>query len=108
MYTRYLDEAVPALTEEFGYTNRMQLPTIQKIVLNIGVGEAVDEPKSLDGAVEDLLIITGQGHNSGERGPVLKDAVYHWLELNGDRFVASFFRAPGRYGGEGALWITLR
>jgi large subunit ribosomal protein L5 len=60
MYTRYLDEAVPALKEEFGYTNPMQIPTITKIVLNIGVGEAVDEPKSLDGAVEDLLKITGQ------------------------------------------------
>lgn len=60
MYTRYLEEAIPALKDEFGYTNPMQLPTITKIVLNIGVGEAVDEPKSLDGAVEDLLIITGQ------------------------------------------------
>ena len=60
MYTRYLEEAIPALKEEFGYTNPMQVPTITKIVLNIGVGEAVDEPKSLDGAVEDLLIITGQ------------------------------------------------
>jgi large subunit ribosomal protein L5 len=60
MYTRYLEEAIPALKEEFGYTNPMQVPTITKIVLNIGVGEAVDEPKSLDGAVEDLLKITGQ------------------------------------------------
>ena len=60
MYTRYLEEAIPVLKEEFGYTNHMQLPTIKKIVLNIGVGEAVDEPKSLDGAVEDLQIITGQ------------------------------------------------
>jgi large subunit ribosomal protein L5 len=60
MYTRYLEEAIPALKDEFGYTNPMQIPTIKKIVLNIGVGEAVDEPKSLDGAVEDLQIITGQ------------------------------------------------
>ena len=48
------------LKEEFGYTNPMQIPTIKKIVVNIGVGEAIDEPKSLDGAVEDLRIITGQ------------------------------------------------
>lgn len=60
MYTRYMEEVVPALKEEFGYTNPMQIPAIKKIVLNIGVGEAVDEPKSLDGAVEDLRIITGQ------------------------------------------------
>ena len=38
----------------------MQVPTISKITLNIGVGEAIDEPRSLDGAVEDLKVITGQ------------------------------------------------
>ncbi len=60
MYTRYLEEVVPTLQQEFGYTNLMQVPTISKIALNIGVGEAIDEPKSLDGAVEDLKVITGQ------------------------------------------------
>ena len=60
MYTRYREEVVPALKAEFGYTNPMQVPTISKITLNIGVGEAIDEPKSLDGAVEDLKTITGQ------------------------------------------------
>lgn len=60
MYTRYVEEVIPTLTDEFGYTNPMQVPAIKKITLNIGVGEAVDEPKSLDGAVEDLRIITGQ------------------------------------------------
>ncbi|MCY4464611.1 MAG: 50S ribosomal protein L5 [Chloroflexi bacterium] len=60
MYTRYIEEVVPTLTQEFGYTNRMQVPTISKITLNIGVGEAIDEPRSLDGAVQDLMAITGQ------------------------------------------------
>ena len=60
MYTRYLEEVVPTLTAEFGYTNPMQVPTISKITLNVGVGEAIDEPRSLDGAVEDLKVITGQ------------------------------------------------
>jgi large subunit ribosomal protein L5 len=60
MYTRYQEEVVPTLQQEFGYTNLMQVPTISKISLNVGVGEAIDEPKSLDGAVEDLKIITGQ------------------------------------------------
>ena len=60
MYTRYLEEVVPTLTAEFGYSNPMQVPTISKITLNIGVGEAIDEPRSLDGAVEDLKVITGQ------------------------------------------------
>lgn len=58
--TRYREEIVPNLMQEFGYDNVMQVPRIQKIVVNIGVGEAIDNPKSLDGAVEDLRIITGQ------------------------------------------------
>jgi large subunit ribosomal protein L5 len=57
---RYEDQVMPALMSEFGYDNVMQVPRIQKIVLNIGVGEAIDNPKSLDGAVSDLRAITGQ------------------------------------------------
>lgn len=60
LFKRYREEVVPALMDEFNYQNIMQVPGITKIVVNIGVGEAVDEPKSLDGAVEDLRIITGQ------------------------------------------------
>ena len=52
--------AVPALTEQFGYTNLMQVPKVQKIVINIGMGEAVGNAKALDNAVNDLQIITGQ------------------------------------------------
>jgi large subunit ribosomal protein L5 len=58
--TRYREEVVPALIERFSYDNVMQVPSITKVVVNIGVGEAIDNPKSLDGAVEDLRIITGQ------------------------------------------------
>jgi large subunit ribosomal protein L5 len=57
---RYQDQVVPSLMEEFGYDNVMQVPRIQKVVINIGVGEAIDNPKSLDGAVTDLRMITGQ------------------------------------------------
>lgn len=57
---RYQDQVVPALMEEFGYESVMQVPRIQKVVINIGVGEAIDNPKSLDGAVSDLRQITGQ------------------------------------------------
>jgi len=60
MQTRYREEIVPTLMDEFSYGNTMRVPTIKKIVLNIGVGEAIDDAKSLDGAVEDLRIITGQ------------------------------------------------
>jgi large subunit ribosomal protein L5 len=60
MQARYREQVVPALTQEFNYTNVMQVPRITKVVLNIGVGEAIDNPKSLDGALEDLRAITGQ------------------------------------------------
>lgn len=60
LQSRYREEVVPALRERFGYENPMQVPTIQKVVINVGVGEAIDNPKSLDGAVEDLRIIAGQ------------------------------------------------
>ncbi len=57
---RYEEQVTPALINEFGYDNVMQVPRVEKIVLNIGVGEAIDNPKSLDGAVSDLRAITGQ------------------------------------------------
>lgn len=57
---RYHNEVVPTMMEEFGYTSVMQVPRIKKVVANIGVGEALDNAKALDGAVEDLRIITGQ------------------------------------------------
>lgn len=57
---KYLNEVVPAMTEKFGYKNVMELPKIEKIIINMGVGEAVGNPKALDSAVSDLTIITGQ------------------------------------------------
>ncbi|MBZ0288201.1 MAG: 50S ribosomal protein L5 [Anaerolineae bacterium] len=60
LQARYRDEIVATLMDEFKYTNVMEVPRIQKIVVNIGLGEANENPKLLDGAVEDLRIITGQ------------------------------------------------
>lgn len=60
MKQRYVEEVVPALTKEFAYVNPMQVPRITKVVINIGVGEALDNSKSLDGALTDLTAITGQ------------------------------------------------
>ena len=57
---RYRQEVVPALVEEFGYKNVMQAPKVQKIVVNIGLGEAVANAKAIDAAVGDLQQITGQ------------------------------------------------
>jgi large subunit ribosomal protein L5 len=57
---RYINEASPALQREFGYKNRMQLPTLHKIVINIGLGEAITNNKAIDAAVGDLTTIAGQ------------------------------------------------
>jgi large subunit ribosomal protein L5 len=57
---RYFDEVVPALQKEFGYANPMQVPRLSKIVINIGLGEALQNAKALDAAVGDLATITGQ------------------------------------------------
>ena len=56
----YRDKVVPELMKEFGYESVMQVPRIRKIVLNIGLGEALDNPKVLEYAVNDLRTITGQ------------------------------------------------
>lgn len=56
----YLKRVVPALTKEFGYTNRMAVPKIEKISLNIGLGEATGNSKLMDGAVNELTLIAGQ------------------------------------------------
>jgi large subunit ribosomal protein L5 len=57
---RYLDEVAPALRREFGYANPMQIPRLEKVVVNIGLGEAIQNAKALDAAVGDLTQITGQ------------------------------------------------
>ncbi len=57
---RYQDEIVPALLEDFGYESSMQVPRLVKVVLNIGLGEALENAKALDAAAEDLATISGQ------------------------------------------------
>jgi large subunit ribosomal protein L5 len=57
---RYKKEIIPALMKEFDFKNIMQVPTLNKITVNIGMGEALDTPNSLDAAVKDLTAITGQ------------------------------------------------
>jgi len=58
--TRYLEDVRPGLMTEFGYGNIMEVPKPTKVVINIGMGEAMDNPKALDAAVQDLMIITAQ------------------------------------------------
>ena len=57
---KYQKEAIPALMKEFSLVNIMQVPKLEKIVLNIGLGEALDNPKAMDAAVADIMSITGQ------------------------------------------------
>jgi large subunit ribosomal protein L5 len=56
----YNKEVIPALRKAFEFKNTMQVPRVEKVVVNIGVGEALDNPKALEAAVSDLTIITGQ------------------------------------------------
>ncbi len=57
---RYRQEIAPAMREEFGYANVMKIPTVTKIVVNMGVGEAARDAKLIEGAIRDLTVITGQ------------------------------------------------
>lgn len=57
---KYLKEIAPALTKEFGYTNPMSIPKLEKIVINVGLGEAIANSKAVDVAVGDLTTIVGQ------------------------------------------------
>jgi large subunit ribosomal protein L5 len=56
----YYEETRPTLTKEFGYHNTMEAPRLQKIVVNVGVGEALENAKALDHAVQDVATVTGQ------------------------------------------------
>ena len=60
---QYLKEIVPAMEKKFGYTNTMQVPKLNKIVVNMGVGEAKENAKLLESAMKDMEIITGQKPN---------------------------------------------
>jgi len=57
---RYNKDVVSAMMKSFGYKNVMQVPRLEKVVLNMGIGDAKDNPKLLDSAMEELAIITGQ------------------------------------------------
>lgn len=57
---RYKEEIMPALQKEFNYSNPMQVPGVDKVVVNIGMGEAIQNARAMDAAVSDLAAITGQ------------------------------------------------
>jgi len=60
MKEKYLNEVVPNLQKEFNYANPMQVPSVNKVIINIGMGEAIQNAKAMDAAVADLAAITGQ------------------------------------------------
>ena len=60
LYKKYVTEVVPALTQKFGYKNVNEIPKLAKIVINVGLGDCKDNPKSLEGAVKELEAIAGQ------------------------------------------------
>ncbi len=60
LYQKYVTEVVPAMTQKFGYKNVNEIPKLSKIVINVGLGDCKDNPKSLEGAVKELEAIAGQ------------------------------------------------
>jgi large subunit ribosomal protein L5 len=60
MKVKYQDEVAPALMKAFGLKNVMEIPRIEKVIVNVGLGEAMDNPKALEAATTDLMTITGQ------------------------------------------------
>ncbi|MEN6351120.1 MAG: 50S ribosomal protein L5 [Syntrophomonas sp.] len=60
LYNLYKQEITPKLMEKFKYKNIMEVPKIERVVINVGVGEAIQNPKALDGVVNDLTVISGQ------------------------------------------------
>ncbi len=60
LYDRYTNEAIPALKKEFGYTNPMEIPRIEKVVLNVGLGDAVSNAKLIEVVSNEVAAITGQ------------------------------------------------
>lgn len=56
----YKNEITPALQKKFNYTNVMQTPRLEKVVINVGLGEAIQNPKAIDSAMEDIMTISGQ------------------------------------------------
>lgn len=57
---QYTEDIVPAMIKEFGYRSVMQVPSLEKIVVNVGLGEALDDAKAIDHALNDITVITGQ------------------------------------------------
>ncbi len=60
LFELYKKEIAPAMMQKFGYKSVMQIPKLDKIVINVGLGEAKDNPKAVEGAINDLTLITGQ------------------------------------------------
>ena len=127
---RYKAEIVPALQKQFDYTNPMQVPRLSKIVLNIGLGEALTNAKAIDAAVGDLTLISGQrpvitkakksiaqfrirtGNSIGAkvtlRGPRMWDFLDRFTTLALPR-IRDFRGVPGRsFDGRGNFTLGLR
>ena len=95
---KYQEEVISYLMDKFGYKNVMQVPKLEKVIVNIGLGEAKDNPKALESAVNDLTIITGQkpiitkakksianfklreGHAIGTKVTLRREKMYDFLD----------------------------
>ena len=82
---QYKEEIVPALMKDFGYKSLMQVPSLKKIVVNVGLGEALDNAKAIDFALNDIQLITGQNPWLPRRGSQLRPLSCAKVGLSGSR-----------------------
>lgn len=98
LFDFYKDEVVPRMREKFRYRNPMQVPKVEKVIINMGLGEAIDNIKALDSAAEEISLITGQkavvtkarksisnfklraGVPIGAKVTLRKERMYHFLD----------------------------
>jgi len=93
---RYKKVVVPHMMKKFNYKNPMQVPRLEKIVINMGVGEATENPKFLESAVEDLRVISGQQPVQGQEGDLqLPPAGRHAHRLQGHSAALADVRVSG-------------
>ena len=98
---RYRSEIAPALKSQFGYKNVMQIPTLTKIVVNMGVGEAARDAKLIEGAIRDLTTITGQKPHVTLRGDRMWEFADRLLSIALPRIRDFRGLSPKQFDGKG-------
>ncbi len=112
LQSRYQAEVIPALVKQFSYANPNQVPKLAKIIVNVGLGEALSNAKALDAAVGDMRTITGQGNQVGVKVTLRGRRMWDFLErltMLALPRIRDFRGTPGRsFDGRGNYTLGLR